>query len=65
MIDIKLIRENVEEIITKLATRQKDFSYLREVKAKDEEKRDLLIKVENLKKERKNFLTSSARCDKI
>ena len=52
MIDIKLIRENVEEIITKLATRQKDFSYLREVKAKDEEKRDLLIKVENLKKER-------------
>ncbi len=52
MIDIKLIRENVEEVITKLATRQKDFSYLREVKAKDEEKRDLLIKVENLKKER-------------
>ena len=52
MIDIKLIRENVEEIITKLATRQKDFSYLREVKAKDEEKRELLIKVENLKKER-------------
>ena len=52
MIDIKLIRENVEEVITKLSTRQKDFSYLREVKTKDEEKRNLLIKVENLKKER-------------
>ncbi|MDD2492380.1 MAG: serine--tRNA ligase [Bacilli bacterium] len=52
MIDIRLIREQVEEVIAKLATRQKDFSYLREVKAKDEEKRNLLIQVENLKKER-------------
>lgn len=52
MIDIKLIRENVEEVIAKLSTRQKDFSYLREVKTKDEKKRNLLLKVENLKKER-------------
>ncbi|HKM29822.1 MAG TPA: serine--tRNA ligase [Bacilli bacterium] len=52
MIDIKLIRENVADVMAKLATRQKDFSYLQEVKAKDEEKRDLLVKVENLKKER-------------
>ncbi|MDD3171053.1 MAG: serine--tRNA ligase [Bacilli bacterium] len=52
MIDIRLIRENVEEVIKKLETRQKDFGYLRDVKAKDEEKRNLLIQVENLKKER-------------
>ncbi len=49
MIDIKLIRENVEEVIQKLATRGKDFSYLREVKALDEERRMLLVEVEKLK----------------
>lgn len=50
MIDIKLIRDNVEEVITRLQTRNKDFSYLHEVKAKDEEKRNLLSQVEDLKK---------------
>ena len=52
MFDIKLIRENVEEVIRRLNTRGGDFSYLRDVKAKDEEKRELLVKVENLKSER-------------
>ena len=42
MFDIKLIRENVEEVIRRLNTRGGDFSYLRDVKAKDEEKRELL-----------------------
>lgn len=52
MLDIKLIRENCEEVIRRLNTRGKDFSYLREVKAMDEEKRKLLYEVEALKSER-------------
>ena len=36
MLDIKLIRENVEEVIRRLNTRGGDFSYLRDLKAKDE-----------------------------
>ena len=52
MIDIKLIRENVEEVVRKLSTRGKGFSYLYELKEKDEKRRELLTKVEVLKKER-------------
>ena len=52
MLDIKLIREDVEEGIRRLNTRGGDFSYLRELKAKDERKRELLVVVENLKSER-------------
>ena len=52
MLDIKLIRENCEEVIRRLNTRGKDFSYLREVKAMDEERRKLLVEVETLKSER-------------
>ena len=37
MIDIKLIRENVEEVIQRLNTRGGDYSYLRDVKAMDEQ----------------------------
>lgn len=52
MLDIKLIRENCEEVIRRLNTRGKDYSYLREVKAMDEERRKLLYDVETLKSER-------------
>lgn len=52
MLDIKLIRDNVEEVIRRLNTRGGDFSYLRDLKAKDERKRELLVEVENLKSER-------------
>lgn len=52
MLDIKLIRENVEEVIRRLNTRGGDFSYLRELKQKDERKREILTNVENLKSER-------------
>lgn len=52
MLDIKLIRDNVEEVIRRLNTRGGDFSYLRELKAMDEKKREILIEVENLKNER-------------
>ena len=38
MLDIKLIRENVENVIQRLNTRGGDFSYLREVKMLDERK---------------------------
>lgn len=49
MIDIKLIRDDVENVIGKLSTRQKDFSYLRDVKAMDEQRRLLLFEVEKIK----------------
>lgn len=49
MIDIKLIRDDVENVIGKLSTRQKDFSYLRDVKAMDEQRRLLLVEVEKIK----------------
>ena len=52
MLDIKLLREDVETVIKKLNTRGKDFSYLREVVTKDEERRNLITNVELLKKER-------------
>ena len=49
MLDIKLIRENVEEVIKRLATRGQDYSKLREVVKLDEDRRKLLLKVEELK----------------
>ena len=49
MIDIKLIRENVEEVIEKLNMRGKDFSYLREISTLDEDRRKKLVQVEELK----------------
>jgi len=52
MLDIRLIREDLEGLIAKLSTRGKDFSYLRDIKAKDEERRELITKVEQLKRER-------------
>ena len=52
MIDIKLIREDVEGVINKLNRRGKDFSYLRDIKALDENRRKLLTQVEELKNTR-------------
>lgn len=52
MLDIKWIRENLDEAIERLNTRGGDFSYLREVVAKDEERRNLIATVEKLKSER-------------
>lgn len=52
MLDIKLIRDDVEEVIRRLNTRGKDYSYLREVKKMDEERRDLITKADALKNER-------------
>ena len=52
MIDIKLIREDVEEVIRKLNTRGGDFSYLREVLDLDVQRRKIISEVESLKHER-------------
>lgn len=52
MLDIKWIRENIDEAIERLNTRGSDFSYLREVVQKDEERRALIATVEKLKSER-------------
>ncbi|HHU55721.1 MAG TPA: serine--tRNA ligase [Acholeplasmataceae bacterium] len=52
MIDIKLIRENVDAVISNLQNRGGDFSYLKEVKDLDEKRRNLLVDVEDLKKTR-------------
>lgn len=52
MLDIKLIRDDVERVISELNKRGKDFSYLRDVKALDEKRRNILTEVEKLKAER-------------
>ncbi len=49
MIDIKLIRDNVEEVIKSLNTRGKDFSYLRDIITLDEVRRKKIVEVEELK----------------
>lgn len=50
MLDIKYVRENLEEVIERLNTRNGDFSYLRETVEKDEKRRILITEVEKLKK---------------
>ena len=60
MLDIKLIRDDVEEVIRRLNTRGKDYSYLREVKKMDEERRDLITKADALKNERNENHTISS-----
>lgn len=49
MLDIKLIRDNLEEVIKGLSKRNEDFSYLKKVVILDEERRQFLQKVEELK----------------
>ena len=49
MIDIKRLRDDVEGIIKRLDTRGQDHSYLRDVVKYDEERRELVQKVEELK----------------
>lgn len=52
MIDIKLIREDINSVIKNLENRGGNFSYLHEVKALDETRRNIIAKVESLKKVR-------------
>ena len=52
MLDIRYLRENLEEVIKNLNQRGSDFSYLRDVIKLDDEKRNLITEVEKLKKMR-------------
>lgn len=52
MLDIKLIRDDIENVITRLNTRGGDFSYLRKTLEQDIRKRDILVEMETLKSER-------------
>ena len=49
MIDIKLLRDDVDGVIAQLSKRNGDFSYLKEVVIMDEKRRAYLQKVEELK----------------
>ncbi len=50
MLDIKLIRENPDFVIEKLKLRNESTESIDEIKALDEQRRNLLVRVENLKK---------------
>lgn len=52
MLDIKWIKENLDEAVDRLKTRGADFSYLKDVITKDDERRVLIGEVEKLKAER-------------
>lgn len=52
MLDIRLIKEHLENVIEKLNTRGTDHSYLRETVKKDDKRRELIKEVEVLKNTR-------------
>ena len=52
MLDIKFVRENLEETIERLNTRNGDYSYLREIPELDAQRRELIKKGDTLKAER-------------
>lgn len=52
MLDIKYVRENLEEAIARLSTRNGDFTYLREIPQLDEKRRSLIREGDELKAKR-------------
>ena len=52
MLDIKILRNNIKNVIKRLETRGEDFSHLHEVLSNDEARRTIIQEVERLKKER-------------
>lgn len=52
MLDIKYVRENLEEAIARLSTRNGDFTYLREIPRLDEKRRSLIREGDELKAKR-------------
>lgn len=52
MLDIKYVRENLEEVIERLNTRNGDYSYLREIPTLDKKRRDLIVEGDTLKAKR-------------
>lgn len=49
MLDLKLITDNTEEVIKRLETRGGDFSHLRMIPIMVDQRRDLIIKGDDLK----------------
>jgi len=52
MLDIKRVRENLQETIEKLETRGGDFSYLHQIEDLDAKRKDIILEVEELKSKR-------------
>lgn len=52
MLDIKMLRDNLDEVINRLSTRGGDFTYLRDIVSIDEQRRNVILKVEKLKEQR-------------
>ncbi len=52
MLDVKYVIDHLDEVIERLSTRTGDFSYLRELPALDQKRRDTIVKTESLKAER-------------
>ena len=52
MLDIKYVRENLEEVIERLNTRNGDYSYLREIPNLDAKRRELIVEGDTLKARR-------------
>ncbi|HJF20008.1 MAG TPA: serine--tRNA ligase [Enterococcus columbae] len=61
MLDIKMIRQNVELVKEKLATRNVDEAKINEFVALDEKRREELVKVEDLKKLRNDVSAEIAQ----
>lgn len=49
MLDIRVVRDNLDNVIGKLNTRGGDYSYLKETVLKDDKRRELIKEVELLK----------------
>jgi seryl-tRNA synthetase len=54
MLDVKYLRENFNEVFTKLESRGGDFSYLNKFLELDKERRDIIVRVEELKAQKNN-----------
>ena len=52
MLDLKLIRDNFDEVVKRLNLRNGDFSYLDKFIEYDEERRNVIKEVEELKAKR-------------
>ena len=52
MLDIRQVRENLQETIERLETRGGDFSYLNKISELDEQRKQIILEVEELKAKR-------------
>ncbi|MGL4374433.1 MAG: serine--tRNA ligase, partial [Turicibacter sp.] len=52
MLDLKQVRENLQDTINKLETRGGDFSYLNRIAELDEKRKEIILEVETLKSNR-------------